>query len=241
MRRLLLTSIALAAFTASAHAQLFTPGGSFTFVTSDSPGSASDSVTFTVGVPQSIEGGAATMTVEVFNAANFATTGDQWVVLETQTTHGAALSTNGGNWEISAQGMPVAVPINFIADYSQWQDTTGANIPQMFSIFGQTLMSSPVPGLTGSGEGSSGFSSPAGIGPLFPITAFAHPFGNFVPPGLGVNVGDIGGEYEAVEFSPQSFTPGVPEPSTWAMLIVGGALMGLAGIRRRVRERLALY
>ena len=232
-------SASLIGLATAAHAQLFTPGGSFTFVTSDSPGSASDSVTFTVGVPQSIEGGAATMTVEVFNAANFATTGDQWVVLETQTTHGAALSTNGGNWEVSAQGMPVAVPINFIADYSQWQDTTGANIPQMFSIFGQTLMSSPVPGLTGSGEGSSGFSSPAGIGPLFPITAFAHPFGNFVPPGLGVNVGDIGGEYEAVEFSPQSFTPGVPEPGTWALMGVGFGLRALLGFKRTRKDRLA--
>ena len=40
----------------------------------------------------------------------------------------------------------------------------------------------------------------------------------------------------------QSMQSGViPEPRTWAMLIIGFGLMGLFGARRRVRDRLAMY
>jgi hypothetical protein len=33
----------------------------------------------------------------------------------------------------------------------------------------------------------------------------------------------------------------VPEPRTWAMMIIGFALMGVVGLKRRLRERLASY
>jgi hypothetical protein len=39
----------------------------------------------------------------------------------------------------------------------------------------------------------------------------------------------------------QSMTTGVPEPKTWAMLIIGFGLMAVAGVRRRIRNRLAMY
>jgi PEP-CTERM motif len=37
----------------------------------------------------------------------------------------------------------------------------------------------------------------------------------------------------------QSMTSGVPEPSTWAMLGVGFAVMAFVGFKRRKGERLA--
>src|SRR4029077_17213499 len=33
----------------------------------------------------------------------------------------------------------------------------------------------------------------------------------------------------------------IPEPRTWAMMLVGFGLMGAFGLRRRVRNRLAMY
>jgi hypothetical protein len=192
-------------------------------------------VTFTPGT-QLIDGGDVALTLTIVNAANFATTGAQWVVLQTQAVGGVALSQPNEDWSISAVGLPAAVPLNFIADYSQWQDLTGANIPQVNSIFSQTLMSSPVPGLTGTGEGNSGFVSPVGPGPLGNLGAFADTFG-LVTNALGTV--NVGGEIEALEFAPQSPPTGVPEPGTWATMLAGFAGLSLLGYRKTVKARLA--
>jgi hypothetical protein len=39
----------------------------------------------------------------------------------------------------------------------------------------------------------------------------------------------------------QSMTSGVPEPKTWAMLLIGFGFLGLAGFRRRVKNRLGTF
>jgi hypothetical protein len=39
----------------------------------------------------------------------------------------------------------------------------------------------------------------------------------------------------------QAMESGVPEPRTWAMLILGFGLMGLMGFKRRIRDRIAMY
>jgi hypothetical protein len=49
----------------------------------------------------------------------------------------------------------------------------------------------------------------------------------------------VGGEIEALEFDPASFTPGVPEPSTWAMMLLGFAGLGFLGYRQTAKARLA--
>jgi hypothetical protein len=59
------------------------------------------------------------------NAPNYATTGAQWVVLQTQTVGGVPLSQSDEDWSINSVGLPAAEALNFIADYSQWQDLTG--------------------------------------------------------------------------------------------------------------------
>ena len=170
--KLIITTAALLGLAAPAHAQLFTPGGTYNFNIQNSPGTSNNLVTFTPGT-QLIDGGDVALTLTIVNAANFATTGAQWVVLQTQTVGGVALSQPDEDWSISAVGLPAAIPINFIADYSQWTDTSGANIAQTNHIFNQPLISNPVPGMTGTGEGSSGFASPIAVGPAFPLGGFS--------------------------------------------------------------------
>ena len=185
--KLIVTAAALLGLAAPAHAQLFTPGGTYNFNIQNSPGTSNNPVTFTPGT-QLIDGGDVTLTLTIVNAADFATTGAQWVVLQTQTVGGVALSQPNENWSFSAVGLPAAIPINFIADYSQWTDTSGANIAQTNHIFNQPLISNPVPGMTGTGEGTSGFVSPIAVGPAFPLGAFSDPF-SIVTNALGtVNV-----------------------------------------------------
>jgi PEP-CTERM motif-containing protein len=233
--KLIITTAALLGLAAPAHAQLFTPGGTYNFNIQNSPGTSNNPVTFTPGT-QLIDGGDVTLTLTIVNAADFATTGAQWIVLQTQTVGGLALSQPGENWSFSAVGLPAAIPINFIADYSQWTDTSGANIPQTNSIFGQTLMSNPVPGMTGTGEGNSGFAAAIPVGPAFPLGGFSDPF-SIVTNALGTT--NVGGEIEALEFAPQSPPSGVPEPSTWAMMLAGFAGIGLLGYRKTAKARLA--
>ncbi|MBV8795418.1 MAG: PEP-CTERM sorting domain-containing protein [Hyphomicrobiales bacterium] len=233
--KLIVTTAVLLGLAAPAHAQLFTPGGTFNFNIQNSPGTSNNVVTFTPGT-QLIDGGDVALTISVVNAPDFATTGAQWVVLQTQTVGGAPLSQPGDDWSISAVGLPAAVAINFIADYSQWQDTSGANIPQTNHIFNQPLISSPVPGLTGTGEGTSGFVSPIPVGPAFPLGAFSDPF-SIVTNALGTV--NVGGEIEALEFEPQSPPSAVPEPSTWAMMLAGFAGLAFLGYRQSIKGRLA--
>ena len=230
----LFISASLIGLATAAHAQLFTPGADFNMNVTNSPGTSNNVVPFTPGL-HSIDGGDATLSIAVVNAANFATTGDQWVVLTTQATLGTRLSQPDQDWSVEAVGLPAAVPGNFIADYSQWQDLNGANIPQSTHIFNQPLISNPVPGMTGTGEGSSGFVSPFPAGPVFQLGGFSDPF-SIVTNALDTI--NVGGEVEALEFGPQSAPPsGVPEPSTWAMLAIGFGFMAWGAMaRKRMRE-----
>jgi PEP-CTERM motif len=225
--KLIVTTAVLLGLAAPAHAQLFTPGGTYNFNIQNSPGTSNNVVTFTPGT-QLIDGGDVALTLTIVNAADFATTGAQWVVLQTQTVGGIALSQPNEDWSFSAVGLPAAVAINFIADYSQWTDTSGANIAQTNHIFNQPLISNPVPGMTGTGEGSSGFASPIAAGPAFPLGGFSDPF-SIVTNGLGTV--NVGGEIEALEFAPQSPPTAVPEPSTWAMMLAGFAGLGFMSWR----------
>jgi hypothetical protein len=231
--KLIITTAVLLGLAAPAHAQLFTSGGTYNFNIQNSPGTSNNVVTFTPGT-QVIDVGDVALTLTIVNAADFATTGAQWVVLQTQTIGGVPLSQPGDDWSFSAVGLPAAIPINFIADYSQWTDTSGANIPQTNHIFNQPLISNPVPGMTGTGEGTSGFSAPIPAGPAFPLGGFSDPF-SIVTNALGTV--NVGGEIEALEFAPQ--TPGVPEPSTWAMMLAGFAGLSFLGYRRTAKARLA--
>jgi hypothetical protein len=230
MKKLLLTT-ALVTLASAAHADLFTNGANFTVSLGNSPTSETDTVTFSPGVTQSLAGGALNLTISVVNAGG----GAQWAVFDYQTTSAAtALSLGNQDWSLNQIGIPAAVALNFIGDYTQWQDANGANIAQTGGIFGQTLMASPVPGLVGSGEGLSGFAGPGGPGPLFQLGAFADTF-QIVLNGLPAT--QVNGFVQALEFAPQ--VAAVPEPSTWAMMILGFLGIGTMAYRRRKGAMLA--
>ena len=85
--KLIITTAVLLGLAAPAHAQLFTPGGTYNFNIQNSPGTSNNVVTFTPGT-QLIDGGDVALTLTIVNAADFATTGAQWIVLQTQTVGG---------------------------------------------------------------------------------------------------------------------------------------------------------
>lgn len=222
--KLIITTAMLLGLAAPAHAELFTIGANFTIDLTNSPTTETDTVTFSPGVTQLIDGGNLDLTISVVAAGG----GAEWVVLNYQTVSAdLPLSTGGEDWAINPIGLPAAVALNFIGDYTQWQGPDGANIPQTGGIFGQTLMASPVAGVTGSGEGALGYVDPiGGPGPLPGLGGFADPF-NIVLNGLPAD--QVNGVTAALEFAPVS--PAVPEPSTWAMMLAGFAGLGLMGWR----------
>ena len=228
MKRILL-SVGLIALATGAHAQLFTDGASFTVTTQNSPASGgSNTVVFTPGLAQSLDGGALTLTIDVVDAGG----GKEWAVFNYQTTEGP-LSSGNENWSIEQIGIPTAVATNFIADFTQWLDPNGGTITQTGAIFNQTIGPTPVPGFTGNGEGTSGFVAPFPAGPLPQLGAFADPF-QIVINGLGGITPS--GFRQALEFESQ--TP-VPEPATWAMMLIGFAGLGFAAFKSRKERSIA--
>jgi hypothetical protein len=229
--KLIVTTAVLLGLAAPAHAELFTVGADFTVNFQNSPTSESDTATFSPGVTQLLDGGNVDLTINVVSAGG----GAEWVVFNYQTVSAdLPLSVSGEDWSINQLGLPAAVALNFIADYSQWYGPNGANIPQTGGIFGQTLESNPVPGQTGSGEGASGYVSPVGSGPLGNLGAFASPF-DIVLNGLPAT--QVNGFTQALEFTPTTST--VPEPSTWAMMLLGFAGLGFLGYRQTAKARVA--
>jgi hypothetical protein len=221
--KLIITTAVLLGLAAPAHAALFTDGATFTIDFENSPTSETDTATFSPGVTQLLDGGNVDLTISVVAAGG----GAEWAVFNYQTVSpNLPLSVSGEDWSINQVGMPAAVPLNFIADYSQWQGPNGANIPQTGGIFNQTLMANPVPGMTGNGEGSSGFVNPVGSGPLGSLGGFADPFDIVLN---GLPAAQVNGFTQALEFSP--VTPSAPEASTWAMMVLGFAGLGLMGWR----------
>jgi hypothetical protein len=229
--KLIVTTATLLALAAPAHAQLFTNGATFTVDFQNSPTTEDDTVTFSPGVTQLVDGGNVDLTINVVAAGG----GAEWAVFNYQTVSSdLPLSVSGQDWSINQVGIPAAVALNITGDYTQWYGPNGANIPQTGGIFGQTLMSSPVPGLTGSGEGSVGYSGAiGGPGPLPSLGGYADTFDIVLN---GLPAVQVNGFTQALEFAPQ--TP-VPELSTWAMMLAGFAGLGFFGYRQTAKARLA--
>ena len=221
--KLIVTAAMLLGLAAPAHAGLFTIGADFTIAFENSPTSETDTtVKFLPGTTQLVDGGNLDLTILLVSAGG----GKEWVVLNYQTpVAGSPLSLGGQDWSINPQ-LPAAEALNFIGDYTQWQGANGLNIPQTGAIFNQTLMASPIAGVTGSGEGTQGFVDPIGGPGLLPsLGAFADPFQIVLN---GLPAAEVEGFTQALEFSAQS---PVPEASTWAMMLAGFAGLGLMGWR----------
>jgi hypothetical protein len=229
--KLIVTAAALLGLAAPAHAELFSIGADFTIAFENSPTSETDTtVKFLPGTTQLVDGGNLNLTISLANGGG----GKEWVVLNYQTAvPGTPLSLGGQDWSVNPF-LPAAVAVNLTGDYYQWQGADGSNIPQTGGIFGQTLMTSPVPGLTGSGEGSLGYVAPFGGPGLLPgLLGYADPFQIVLN---GLPAAEVEGYTSAFEFSAQS---PVPEASTWAMMLVGFAGLGYAGYRKAGKARLA--
>lgn len=230
--RSLFLSVGLVALASGANATVFSDGTDFTVNLTNSPGSSSNTVAFSPGTAVLIDGGSLRVNINVVSGGG----NKEWAVFTYTTNTNAPLSQPGQNWSIEQVGIPVSVPVNFIADFTQFLNSGGVPFDQTVSIFGQTLMASPVPGFFGNGEGTSGFTAPFPAGALPQLGAFSNPF-SVVTNALGNT--QVFGFTQALEFEPQSATPTVPEPKTWVMMLIGFVGLGAVAFNRR-RERIKI-
>ncbi|HWY84596.1 MAG TPA: PEP-CTERM sorting domain-containing protein [Roseiarcus sp.] len=136
-----------------------------------------------------------------------------------------------------------------IRGFSQF-DESGTEQAFNFSPFGSFSPSAAPPSdlasiLSGPGllSGVNMDTNPADAfpaGPLPSLGTFINPFsqlnGDLANQGTA---SDITSFTQALEFTPASFTPSAPEPSTWAMMLLGFAGLGFLGYRQTAKARAA--
>jgi hypothetical protein len=226
-------ALAMLAFNLPAKADpIFDTTKQFTVNGTNSPDSFSNPGNMTGG--STLDGGALQLTTTIVPTG--LPDQSEWIVFHYQTTDGA-LSQPSQDWSLNQLGVPVLVPVDFIGDFTQFSGPDGP-LDQTVSIFHQTLMSNPVPGGTGNGEGTLGFSAAFPAGPLGNLGAFTNPFSQ-VTNAFGTT--DIEDFTQALEFKPQTSVGGVPEPSTWTLALMGFGLMAFATrfARKRPSARIA--
>jgi hypothetical protein len=215
----------LLALSQGAKADMFVPGSTFTDAGGNSPDSFSTIVTLAPGTT-SPDGGALNLTIsEVMEGS------DEWLVFDYQTaSSGTQLVPNtGDDWSIAQTGLDLAAASNFVGAFAEFLDSSGNAITPSSAIFpGYSVMSNPVPGGAGTGEGVF-FTAAVPAGPLPDLGAFIDPFDAL--DGTGVPSANVEGFYQALEFAP--VTTAAPEPST--VLLFGAGLLGL-GLMRRLRR-----
>jgi hypothetical protein len=229
--KLIITTAVLLGLAAPAHAaSLFVPGSTFQVQATNSPDSFDDTVNLTPG-SQSLDNGALTLNISIVDAGG----GGEWLVFNYTTTSGAPLST-AYDWSVNQVGLDAAVPVNFNYAYSEFL-VNGVSQPWSYSFFGgYTPISSPVPGLSGTGVGNlTSFNAPLGAGPLGSLGAYIDGYSGYLS-SANLDPTAINGYTQALEFSP---TTPVPEPATWAMMLAGFAGIGFLGYRQTAKARLA--
>jgi PEP-CTERM motif-containing protein len=203
---------------------LFVSGSTFQVQTTNSPGSFNDTVTLTPGT-YSIEGGAVNLNLSIVPAS----AGAEWLVFNYSTVSGGPFGVQGQNWSLNQVGLNAAQPLNFIAAYSQFNNNGTALVPTSSIFPGYSVVTNPVPGETGTGLGNSGFVGAIPTGPIGALGAFIDPWNDLN--NSGINSSQVNGYEQALEFVPQ--VAAVPEPSTWAMMILGFCGIGFMTYRRK--------
>ncbi len=220
---------ALLASTAAqtAHADaLFVTGSTFTVSGTNSPDTFSDTVSLTAG-DHLIDGGAVNLNISFVPASG----GAEWLVFNYSTVSGGPFaSVQDAYWTLNQTGLVAAQALNFIAAYSQFNHD-GTALALSNPIFGgYSVENNPVPGETGSGTGASGFVGPIAAGPAGQLGAYMSTWSGYLG-GAGVDSTQVNGYEQALEFVPQ--VAAVPEPSTWAMMILGFCGVGFMAYRRK--------
>jgi hypothetical protein len=213
-----------------AAAEVFDLGSDFTISGGNSPTTFSDTVALTPGTT-SLDGGLLNLTISIVPVGDAAQ--DEWIVLTYKTARGP-LSQPDEDWSMDPIGLPAAVAANFTGAFYQFLNVDGQPIDQTNHIFNQTLMSNPIPGGAGNGEGTVGFVDPiGGPGALPDLGAFSDPF-SIVTNAEGTT--GVDGFVQALEFAPvvPVTTTGVPEPFTLSLF--GAGLAGAAAMRRRKKK-----
>jgi hypothetical protein len=231
--KLIVTTAVLLGLAAPAHAaNLFVPGSTFQVNATNSPDSFSNTVNLTPGT-QLLDDGAVSLNISIVGASD----GGEWLVFNYTTTSGAPLSADDDYWSVNQLGLDAAVPVNFNYAYSEFL-VNGVSQPWSYSFFGgYTPISSPVPGLSGTGVGNlTSFNSPQAAGPLGNLGAFISSYSSYLS-SADIDPTMVNGWTQALEFTPQ--TAAVPELSTWAMMLAGFAGLGFLGYRKTVKTRLA--
>ncbi len=229
----IVTTVLLLGLAAPAHAaNLFVPGSTFQVNATNSPDSFSDTVTLTPG-SQLIDGGAVSLNISIVGAID----GGEWLVFNYTTTSGAPLSADDDYWSVNQLGLDAAVPVNFNYAYSEFL-VNGVSRPWSYSFFGgYTPISSPVPGLSGTGVGNlTSFNSPQAAGPLGNLGAYMTSYSGYLS-SADIDPTTVNGWTQALEFTPQTAT--APEASTWAMMLAGFAGLGLMGWRAQQKIGIA--
>jgi hypothetical protein len=231
--KLIVTTAVLLGLAAPAHAaNLFVPGSTFQVNATNSPDSFSNTVNLTPGT-QLLDDGAVSLNISIVGASD----GGEWLVFNYTTTSGAPLSADDDYWSVNQLGLDAAVPVNFNYAYSEFL-VNGVSQPWSYSFFGgYTPISSPVPGLSGTGVGNlTSFNSPQAAGPLGNLGAFISSYSSYLS-SADIDPTMVNGWTQALEFTPQ--TAAAPELSTWAMMLAGFAGLGFLGYRKTVKTRLA--
>jgi PEP-CTERM motif len=217
----LLASIA----TQTAHADpLFVIGSTYQVQATNSPDTFTSTVNLATG-NQLIDNGAVNLNISIVPA----TGGAEWLAFTYSTVSGGPISQPGSNFSLSPVGLDFAQPLNFIASYFQFNNNGTSLVPTSPTFGGFTIVSNPVPGESGTGDGANGFVSPFPAGPAPALGSFIDPFGQIS--NQGIDPAQVNGFEEALEFIPQ--VAAVPEPSTWAMMILGFCGVGFMAYRRK--------
>jgi PEP-CTERM motif len=226
MKITLLAGLVAASVAQAAQADpLFDTSTTFTVSGTNAPDTFTNTVQLAPGT-YSLDNGALNLSLSFVPAGG----GAEWVVFNYQTTAGGALSQPSQNFAITENGVVAAQALTELGFYTQF-GSNGTPLTPTSSVFGQPIVANPIPGQTGEGSGVSGLTTPVPAGPLnnFFFTTL-DPFGQLAPSLADPNA-TINDYLLAVEFAPQ--VAAVPEPSTWAMMILGFCGLGFMAYRRK--------